>query len=85
MCLYIDICVQKLCTAHLCAGAGIKQALGAFAEIYPQVLNAVLIPAAIRDLSGVYGHGLLQILRIAAQGVLAVFRHSLIPPDIMEN
>ena len=73
MCLHINICVQKLGTADSHACAGFQKILGAFGQIDSQILNAVLVTAAVRDLAGVDGHSLLP--TGADQGVVALFRH----------
>ena len=73
--LHIDIGMQQLGAPHPGPGAAVQQGLGAFGQIDPQILDAVLIPAGVGDLPGVNGHGLVEILGIAAQGVLALFRH----------
>jgi hypothetical protein len=64
--LYIYISIQQLCAPHLGAGAAIQNILGCFGKVHPQILNAILIPAAVGDFSGVDGKGLLQIFHIAA-------------------
>ena len=72
---HIDVGVQQFCTPHLCAGSRIQQALRALGQIDPQVLDAILVTAAVCDLSGVDGHRLLKIAGIAAEGVLTFFGH----------
>ena len=57
---------QKLSAPNLGTGARVQRVLGCFGEEYTQVLNAILIPAAVGDLSGVDGKGFLQIIDIAA-------------------
>jgi hypothetical protein len=73
--LHINIGVEQIRTAYPCPSGRVQYALGAFGEIDSQILNAILIPTAISDFSGVNGKGLLQILRPARTGLLTVFRH----------
>ena len=73
--LHVDVGVQQLRAADLGIGGGVQQLLAAGGQVDPQVLNAVLIPTGVGDLPGVDGHGLLQVLGIAAQGVLAFLGH----------
>lgn len=71
--LHIDVTIQKFCTAHPGIGTGIQQSLRTCGEKDPQVFNAVFIPAGIGDFSCADGHGLTQILGIAAQGIQRLF------------
>ena len=73
--LHINVCVQQLGAAHPGTGRRIQQALRASGHVNPKILDAVLVAAGVGDLSCVNGHGLPQILGIAAQGVLTILRH----------
>jgi len=73
--LHIDICVQQFRTAYPGTGGCVQQCLGTLGQKDPQIFNAILIPAAVGDFSGVDGHSLPQILRITAQAALALIRH----------
>lgn len=67
--LHIYICIEQFRAADPGVGAGIQKRLGAGGQIDPQILDAVLVTAGIGDLAGMDGHGLAQLLRVAAQGV----------------
>ena len=73
--LHIDVGVQKLGAAYPHVGGVVERLLGTGGEIDPQVFHAVLIPAGVGYLPCVNGHGLTQILRIAAQDVRTLLRH----------
>ena len=73
--LHINVSVKQFRTADLGSGCGVQKGLGACGQIDPQILDAILIPAAVCDLSGVDGEGTAQILRSALQGALAIIRH----------
>ena len=73
--LHIDVGVQKLRAAYPHVGGVVERLLGTGGEIDPQVFHAVLIPAGVGYLPCVNGHGLTQILRIAAQDVRTLLRH----------
>ena len=73
--LYIDISIQQVSAPHLCTGAGVQNTLGAFGQIDPQILNAILITAAVRYLLSVDGKGLLQIFCTATDTSLTTLRH----------
>jgi hypothetical protein len=57
--LHIDICIHEVCTAYPDTGCLIQHILAAFGEVNSQVFDAILIPAGVSDLSGVYGKGAL--------------------------
>ena len=73
--LHIDIGMQQPGGAHLYPGGAVQDLLGTGGEPDPQVFDAVLVTAGVRDLSGVDGHGVAQIVRPAAQSVHALFGH----------
>jgi hypothetical protein len=70
--LHIDVGVQQLRAANLGAGGGVQNRLGTGGQIDPQVLDAVLIPAAVCDLSGVDGERFTQVFGPAGNGLPAV-------------
>ena len=73
--LHINVGVDQIGAADPGVGGGVQDTLGAFGQIDPQVLDAVLIPTAVGDLPGVNGNGLLQILGSAVQRLLTMFGH----------
>ena len=73
--LYINVGIQKIRTANLCAGGSVENGLRAFCEEDPQILDAVLIPATVCDLSCVDGQRLLQLIWAAVYTALAMLRH----------
>ena len=74
---HVDAGVQQPCRPDPHPGGAVQQLLGAGGEPYPQVLNAVFVTAGVRDLSGVDGHGLAQVIGTAPQGVHALLGHSI--------
>ena len=74
--LHIDVGVQEPGGADLHPGGAVQELLGRPREPDPQVFDAVLVTAGVRDLSGVDGHGLPQVVGHAPQGVQALFGHS---------
>ena len=74
---HIDIRVQKPCGAHPDPGGAVQKLLGAGGEPHPQVLDAVLVTAGVRDLPCVDGHGLAQVIRCAPQGVHTLLGHKI--------
>ena len=70
--LHIDECIKKLCAPHPGVGAAVQDALGTGGQVDPEILDAVLIPAGVGDLSGVDGHGLPQVAGITAQDVVTL-------------
>ena len=73
--LHIDIGMQQPGRAHLHPGGAVQDLLGPGGEPDPQIFDAVLVAAGVRDFSGVDGHGAAQIVRAAAQSVHALFGH----------
>ena len=59
---YFDSGVQKLRTAHLCAGTGIQNGLRTGGQIDPQVFNPVLVAAGFCNFASVNGHRLFEVL-----------------------
>ena len=74
--LHINIGVQEPGRADLYSGGAVQELLGRPREPDPQILDAVLVTTGVRDLSGVDGHGLPQVVWPAPQGVHALFGHS---------
>jgi hypothetical protein len=72
---HVDGRVDQLRRADLGPGGSIQDPLGLPGQVDPQVLDAVLIPAGIRYLPGMDGHGAAQILGPALQTVTAAFTH----------
>ena len=74
---HIDVGVQEPGGADLHPGGAVQELLGRPREPDPQILDAVLVTAGVRDLSGVDGHGLPQVIGHAPQGVHALFGHDI--------
>jgi hypothetical protein len=74
--LYIYISIQQFRAPDLCPGTFVQNVLRASCEVNPQVFDTVLIPAAVGNLSGVNGKGLLQIFDVAAHTSGAMLRHN---------
>ena len=51
--LHLNIGIKQLCLADFCPAGSIQNFLGTSGQVDPQILDAVLIPAAVGDLSGV--------------------------------
>ena len=64
--LYIDIGIEQLGAPHLGSGAIIQNILGCLGQVDPQILDAVFVPTAVGDFTGVDGKSLLQIFTVAA-------------------
>ena len=73
--LHIDVGVQQIRTADPGGGSTVQNGLGASGQVDTKILNAVLVTAAVRDLSGVDRQCLLQVFRPAAHNGAAVIRH----------
>ena len=70
--LHIDVGVQQLGATNPYAGGRIQRALRAFCQIDTKIFNAVLIPAAVGDFSGVDGEGVPRAIGLSAY-VLTTF------------
>ena len=73
--LHIHVSIQKIRTADLDPGTAVQHRLGTPGQIDPQVFDAVFIPAAVGDLSGVDGKRLAQVFTAALQTALAIVTH----------
>ena len=73
--LHIDIGIQKVSAANLCAGTAIQYFLAALGQIYPQILDTILIPAAVSNLLRMNRKGLPQVIGAAAHTSITAIRH----------
>ena len=73
--LYIYVGIHQFGAPDPGIGGGFQYPLGPCRQVYGQVFNTILIPTGIGDFSGVNGHGLPQIIGIAAQTVLTQISH----------
>ena len=67
---YINISIQKIRAADLGTGAAVQNLLRTGGQIDPQILNTILIPAAVGDLLGMDGKRLPQVIGAAADAPL---------------
>jgi len=75
--LHVYVGAEKLRAADPGTGGAFQHPLGTGGQIDRQVLYAVFVPTGVGDLSGVDGHGLPQIVGIAAQGVRTLICHGI--------
>ena len=67
---YINISIQKIRAADLGTGAAVQNLLRTGGQIDTQILNTILIPAAVGDLLGMDGKRLPQVIGAAADAPL---------------
>ena len=68
-CLHIHIGIEQLSAADPGAGGAVQLCLRTGGEIDPKIFDAVFVTAGVGNFSSVDGHGLLNIVGIAAQGI----------------
>ena len=71
----IDGGVDQLRRTDLRRSRSVEHRLGFPGQVYPQVLDAVLIPAGVGDLLGMDGQGTAQVLGPAFQRFMTAFTH----------
>ena len=73
---HINVGIHQIRAAYPGACSVVQNILGAAGKMDPEIFDAILIPAGVGDFSGVDGHSLAEIGRIAAQGV-TTFGHKI--------
>ena len=71
----IDVSGNEFRAAYPGAGGSVQDGLGACGQVDPKILNTVFVPTGVGDLVCMDGHGLVQIVCIAAQGVRNALCH----------